>query len=131
MLDIVRSDYDLFAESTMQYRNAAVGAAPALSANPNKLALANAIRTRLGQPATVQDLNSGFLPIAACSARGTAVLAANAITNIAAAPVAPFVVGGGGTGDVTLHPVLTKSRFSGAANVCAPLREVSPTEMTF
>lgn len=131
MLDIVRSDYDLFAESTMQYRNAAVGAAPALSANPNKLALANAIRTRLGQPATVQDINSGFLPIAACSARGTAVLAANAITNIAAAPVAPFVVGGGGTGDVTLHPVLTKSRFSGTANVCAPLREVSPTEMTF
>jgi hypothetical protein len=126
LLPIVQSKYDFLGESTMQWRTSAINGLAALAAP--SLTLAQEVRNRIGSPAVVNDLNTAFVhPM--CSALGSGALVGNALTNAATAPVPPFVVGGGGTGDVVARPIITKTRGVLGANSCGAIIDILPTQL--
>jgi ABC-type phosphate transport system substrate-binding protein len=126
LLPIVQSKYDFLGESTMQWRTTTVNGLPALSGAP--LTLVQQVRNRIGSPSVVNDLNTAFNhPM--CSALGTGALVGNALSNSATAPVPPFVVGGGGTGDVVARPILTKTRGVLGANSCGAIIDILPSQL--
>jgi len=126
LLPIVQSKYSFLGESTIQWRISAINGLGALGGAT--LNLATAVRDRIGAPAVVNDLNTAFNhPM--CSALGTGALVGNALSNAATAPVPPFVVGGGGTGDVVARPILTKSRGVLGANSCGAIIDVLPSQL--
>ena len=129
LLPTVRSKYDLVGESTMQWRVTATTAGAALAGAP--LALATAVRSRIGAPAVVNDLNTAFqhsFCSTAGSLQGSGALVGNALTNGASAAVPPFTVADGTASDVVLHPILTKTRGVNGANSCGVLIDILPTE---
>lgn len=127
LLNYIQSKYDFISESTMQWRTAAIAGQPALAGLP--LTLATAIRTRIGLPAIVNDLNGSFShPF--CASLGSGALLGNALSNAAGAPVPPFVVGGGSASDVVARPILTKTRGVSGPNSCGPFIDVLPTQQT-
>jgi hypothetical protein len=131
LLPTIQSKYTLLGESTMQWRSQPIAGLVPLPAP--KSTLAAEMRSRIGSPAVVNDLNTstnfqhGFC---VTSGLGTAALVGNALTNSAQRPLPPFVVGGGGTGDVVAHPILTKSRASqGTANSCGLMIDTQATQL--
>ena len=126
LLPTVQSKYDFLGESTMQWRVIATTAGAALSANPSALALATAVRDRIGAPAVVNDLNTAFTH-SFCATQGSGALLGNALTNGASAAVPPFTAGDGTANDVVLHPVLPKTRGINGPNSCGALIDIVPT----
>jgi hypothetical protein len=128
LLPAIQSKYTLLGESTMQWRTASIAGLTPLAAP--KTTLATEVRSRIGSPAVVNDLNTnpnfthGFC---VTSNLGSGALVGNALTNAASAPVPPFVVGGGGASDVLAHPVLTKTRGLNGPNSCGKLIDILPT----
>lgn len=124
LLEVVKSKYDFVAESTMQWRTAAIAGLPILGGNP--LILAQQIRTKMGNRGIIQDLNTAFNhPF--CAGLGSGALVGNALTNTPA--TTPFVVGGGGTNDVVVFPTLTKTRGLNGPNSCGPMIDIHPTQL--
>ena len=122
VLNVVKGTYDMFFESTVQYRNSAVNGLPALAALPGgalKKAVADAIASNIGKPNVVNDLDTNFVQLF-----GVAGLVGNGIDNSASVPVAPFVAGAAGSGnpsDVLDLPIaLTSRAASGTLNACLP-----------
>jgi hypothetical protein len=114
VLNSVKGSYDMFFESTLQYRNATVNTLPALSTA--KKAVADAIGAKLGLPNVVNDLNVAFT-----QTYGRGGLLGNAVDNAADAPVAPYVAvsAAGGANDVYAKPIALSTRgASGAINAC-------------
>ena len=118
VLNAVKGSYDLFFESTLQYRNLTVNTLPALSVA--KKAVADAIGNKLGLPNVVNDLNVSFT-----QTYGRGGLLGNAIDNAAEAPLAPYVA----ISAVSVAPVLAHDVYakpialatrgaSGAVNAC-------------
>ena len=120
VLNVVKGTYDLFYESTLQYRNTTVNGLSSLAAGTNganEKKLADAIATNLGKPSVVSFLNTSFDQFF-----GRAGLVANAVSQAASAPVPPFTTGAAGSGvatDVYDKPVATSTRgTSGTPNAC-------------
>lgn len=118
VLNAVKGSYDLFFESTLQYRNATVNTLPALSAA--KKLVADAIAAKFGLPNVVNDLNVAFT-----QTYGRGGLLGNAVDNAADVPVAPYVaISAASVAPVLAHdvyakPVATSTRgASGAINAC-------------
>lgn len=118
VLNAVKGSYDLFYESTLQYRNATVNTLPALSVA--KKAVADAIAAKLGLPTVVNDLNIAFQ-----QTYGRGGLLGNAVDNAADAPVAPYVTVSAASvspvleHDVYAKPIALSTRgASGAVNAC-------------
>ena len=118
VLNAVKGSYDLFFESTLQYRNATVNTLAALSVA--KKAVADAIGAKLGLPNVVNDLNVAFT-----QTYGRGGLLGNAVDNAADAPVAPYVaVSAASVAPVLAHDVYAKPialstrGASGAINAC-------------
>ena len=118
VLNAVKGSYDLFYESTLQYRNATVNTLAALSVA--KKAVADAIGAKLGLPNVVNDLNVAFT-----QTYGRGGLLGNAVDNAADAPVAPYVaISAASVAPVLAHDVYAKPialstrGASGAVNAC-------------
>ncbi|MBI4697314.1 MAG: hypothetical protein HY749_25180 [Gammaproteobacteria bacterium] len=126
VLNVVKSNYDFFYESTLQYRGTAINGLPALTGD--KKTLADKIVGAIGSPNVVNDLDRTFLH----PNFGYAGLLGNAVANAANAPVPPLVTGAynsGNTHDVLAFPIATKTRgVSGTVNACLPPVDVSNTQ---
>lgn len=114
LLNVAESRYDLYAEQTIQWRNAT--APSPLSGEP--LALMQKVRTDLGDPVVVNSLNNAFIQNPGVNEWYTGLMAL--ITNgwvptdPAAAPVGPLTAA-----EVRANPVNTNTRSpSGTTNNC-------------
>lgn len=132
LLEIVKSSYDFVAESTMQWRTVAIAGLPRLRDFPLRLALVQQIRKKMGRRAVIQDLNTAFKTLFCGGSsepdEGSGALLGNALSaNVP--PTTPFVAEGGGTDDVQVHPILTKTRGLNGPNSCGRIIDVYPTEI--
>ena len=128
LLPTVQSKYDFLGESTMQWRTSTIAGLVALSGPP--LNVATSVRDRIGAPAVVNDLNTGFShAFCTTGGLGSGALVGNALSNAAGAAVPPFTVGTGLASDVVLHPIITKTRGVNGANSCGLPIDVLATEL--
>ncbi|MFO1436095.1 MAG: hypothetical protein U1F34_07025 [Gammaproteobacteria bacterium] len=127
LLNVVKSNYDLFAESTLQYRGAAIGGFAALAGNQKSVA--DSISVAMGDVNVINDLDTTFV-----QSFGPAGDVGNAVALAAQAPQPPFVVNSfssGNTSDVLAFPIATKTRgASGTPNACLPPVDISATQVT-
>jgi len=109
VMNVVKGNYDLFYESTLQYRGSTVGGASGLVLTQKTVA--DKIVSLLGNPASVSllDASSGF-----AQTFGVAGLVGNAVANVAAQPQPPYTASG-----VLSNPVATSTRGPGGTpNAC-------------
>jgi len=107
VMNVVKGNYDLFYESTLQYRGSTVGGAGGLK--NNEKIVAEKIVNLLGNPDSVKLLDAGF-----SQTFGVAGLLGNGVTNVLAQPQPPYTASG-----VLDRPVATSTRAAtGSPNAC-------------
>lgn len=126
LLNVVKGTYDLYFESTIQWRKVPVGGLPIIAAD--KRAVAIAIVNQLGNPSVVSTLNVSFNhPF------GRAGLVGNAIKNRLRAPTTPFVASGANpsnASDVYVRPIASSTRGpNGVPNACLNPTKVNASQV--
>jgi len=122
VLNAVKGSYNFYYESALNYRKSTIGGAAALAGN--KKNVADAIATRLGNPASVKLLNASFKldnTLGTDASQGRGGLLANGVANVAVQPVSPYISTdtATATNDVNARPVATATRgLTGSPNAC-------------
>lgn len=125
LLNVVKGTYDLYFESTIQWRKVPVAGLPAIDVN--KKSVATAIVNQLGKPSVVSTLDISF-----SHPFGRAGLVGNAIKNKLTAPTTPFIASGAtvtDTSDVYVRPVASSTRGpTGVPNACLNPTKVNASQ---
>ena len=121
LLNVVKGTYDLFFESTIQWRKTPIATLPVISVE--KKAVATALVNQLGKPTVISTLDAAFNhPF------GRSGLVGNSLKNRLTAPTTPFIASGSvvtATNDVYNRPIATSTRGpTGTPNAC-----ISPVKM--
>jgi hypothetical protein len=128
LLNVVKGTYDLYFESTIQWRRVPVAGLPAIATD--KKGVATAIVNQMGNPAVVSTLDISF-----SHPFGRAGLVGNAIKNRLNAPTTPFIASGSNpsdTSDVYVRPIASSTRGpNGVPNACLNPAKVNASQVGF